>query len=563
MIRRQVPVPTLTWIGCLLLTAAPIMSSHATEVRMGVQAPIQTNGTPTDLRWVDVAEPEWVYVRDFTIPYSTVEEEIRSYIQANVNGSDQRVYECPTILCPDVTLDITWTVDLDFLQENQPKVKIVGASTNNTVAVSVDTQVLLNLNVFLHAESSLANGSATIPVKAVIGVHGDTQVQTWPALTATEPTVSLDAVSANPGNVSIDLGGLLGLFDGLAEDIVTYEAKGYLDDNFEKLVSKASDSINAQLSAKLDAWLLEPIPVADMLDDVPVPDTGETLGSLKDSIGMSVDVRTALSSAGVITAATTRFAANPGKGSIAGNIAIPQSECRYAHLNFGKPGRIPLGLYPINEDLGEQVGNSCSSIFGATDIGARAYLGRSPDDALDTGQTSDELAEWKAAGSVAWLGKLTDNDGVYSCSFQVTGLPDSGIVELAVSSSLAERLGSDDDVRVATFKTDDGQILLDHAWNPLATLFPVELGGPGSCRATDSPGVATPRFPWDDIRDCIMCDLTYGGNTVEIGNPPAFFKTRIGRAYKAALERGALRMQPVAPARSIVLEPIELQSTPR
>jgi hypothetical protein len=213
--------------------------------------------------------------------------------------------------------------------------------------------------------------------------------------------------------------------------------------------------------------------------NTPIPGVGKSYQELSSALGLSLDVQTTTPSGSVHVIVTPRFSGNPGAGKISGRLRLPKQACIYISNRI--TGVFPVGFNNVNTDLEGNVGNACSTALSGGSFKISNYLGGNPTGVPGGGATS--LPNWISAGDVTVTGTLTstaagasplpplESAGYYECQFEVSGLPNAGIVELAPDDNLLNRLTGYYSSRSRYFESSapPQTLVLDADWKLVST----------------------------------------------------------------------------------------------
>lgn len=596
----------------LFFTASP---TQAADVRLFVLAP----QPPTSLKSVESqGANKPAYAHSYDIPYASAEQQIRNKIKkANIDVGDTVV--CSGA-CPDVHWHVSVTTDFSFTQTNQPKVTAFGDAQENGVDVTLQTQfklhTVISARVWAKPITGEVEGKVDVPIDLVIGLRVNSKLGLWPDIKSIASycdatklqetacvTLTLDDKNidlSDPHGVAVGIGAALGALIGasplaagigdplsgmLIGALVSNEAANIAE---QKVQAKANEALNAVLQIAsiratwlagtyVDAKATQINAVKSKLLDTKLPGINKSLQQLADAFGLSLDVQTTTPGADVNVIVTPRFTAAPSDHKLTGKLRMPKEACVYME---GPIGYIPMGLVKVNEDLVGKKGTSCSALLSAGEMKMSGYLGADPIGAKAGGHA---LPTWNAVGTPAFTGTLSEYThgvaqkqqqgdqqsgfhpreptGYFECPFEIAGVPNADIIQIALSGKVQERVTGffDKASRFVEVVGAGPQIVLDHKWSVIGG--DVLIGGEGQCT---SGKVVSPKYQartWlQRMRDlfdpdkCANCDIQLNEGMLEIKNSKPVLENPAIRQIFSALQRGEAlpetskgRIAPTAP----------------
>lgn len=564
-------------LPALLVSAFTAPSAAAASASLWVQAPMDVKTGAMHLDKLETVNSQPAFSLPLSIPYAQLEPVIRQQIKAVADQTKTGTAVC-TDPCPDVDWKVKSVADFAFTQTGQPTVVSIGNANENRVEVSVHSQARIKLDVDVHAETWFDSADVKVPIEIVVGIQAKSRIKLWPDvkheslvidLTLDGSNINLQGLNGEAIELGAKLGAILGSTPlGIALGGPLLSVLGAVIGNAGADIAKAQ--IEKAIAARLDAALgqaetqlvnaLSPIlgaaavqanQVKNNLLSQPLPGINQSLNQLASAWGVSLDVRSHVTPSQLLrTVATTRFSAAAGPSAISGALRLPKSQCVYAVLSDKYIGtvHIPIDVIDTNQDLGNKIGQPCSALFGSGDLERSAYLGESPEKRLLSGKPANQLPSWQPTGIVSYPGVLSQGNGYYQCSYQVSYLPKASILELEVpqSSNLGQRLGDafayDERLFVVNvggtnrvFKAD---LSLMRGSGP-------SLGGAGPETLDDCPvyqsssGQPFEEEPRHDLKwrfdpeTCPQCGvrqvLDHGQYVYEIQNVGAFLQTPLGQ----------------------------------
>jgi len=528
--------PLVLSLAAVALTATS--AANAADVRLFVLAP----QPPTSLKTVETQGADKpAYAHSYSIPYTTVEQQIRNEIKkANIDLGGAVVCEGA---CPDVHWHVNVSNDFSFTEKNQPVVTAFGNAQDNGVDVSLKTQfklhIVVSARLWADPATGHVEGTASVPIDLLIGMQANSKLALWPEvksissyceatklqetacvkLTLDGKNIDLSDPKGIAVGVGMALGGLIGgspLAAGIADPLSGLLVGKLISEEVVKIAErKVQEEANKVLNNVLqvasiratwlasnyvDAKATQASAVKSKLLDTKLPGVNKSLQELSTAFGLSLDVQTRTSSGDVYVIVTPRFAANPAGSKLVGKLRMPKEACVYGEWRMGT---IPLGLTTVenNLDLAGKVGTPCANIMPASDIKLAGYLGADPK-ILKVG--ANPLPNWKPAGTFKLTGNLSEYKhgtvlqtqmrrtggstrrtatGYYECGFEISGLPSADIIELAFKGKAAERMPGfqQEPHRYVEVSAAGVSAALDADWKKAGP--PVVIGGEGKCTA--------------------------------------------------------------------------------
>jgi hypothetical protein len=570
--------------------------AHAASVRLYVLAP----QPPASLGSVERhgVDTPW-FEREFRIPYETIEPLIRDEIRQKADIFKSDTVECPTIFCPDVDWSVAVKSNFEFTQKGQPVITAFGDPQQNGVDIRLDAQVRLNLDIHVTADTTLTTEQkGDFPIMLLVGIHSSAKVNLWPVLKSEfnlEPFTidaknidlsDLQGVGITTGaEVGFELGftpvglafggpvglsALLAILGSEAADIAEDRINAEINKQLNVALRKLREQIQAQVQKRIDVGIAQANNLRDKLLNSPIAGIGKSYQDLSSALGLSLDVQTTTPGGNVDVIVSARFAANPGNGKLRGRLLLPKQACMYS--SNPALGFFPIGFADVNKELATKVGTPCAAALQGSTFKISSFLGGNP---AEVSSAATALPYWKPIGTMSFMGNLASGDagqagplqesGYYECRFEVSGLPNADIVELAPSDQLLGQLTGYYAGRTRYFEVSvPGQeIVLDSDWQPVSTgSQTVVIGGPGKCM----PGTAGPGYPvswWElfkerfDPERCPQCGVMLRDRVLTVINPDPVLQDP---AVKSIID-SLMRTQEAN--RSIVQTPTELHSTVR
>jgi len=536
---------------CLSTMVVWKSSAHAAyrATLYGNTAPVGT----TDLDFVEYEQPDSLFSRSFTIPYNDLESiinaEIKKAVEPYKNVSGTEV--CATVLCPDVHWEVQiLSIKFNFTYPGQPQLTAFGSPDENGVAVAFHTEARLTSNVRARVwQEGLGPLDETIDLNIVISMKMDTtgkfklypvidKVEDVKVVFSADPTVRINDLEATLAKAGAKLGAMVGftplgialggppVFSSVmavfgataAADMAEEELNNYLESYVADVAQDMQGQINNRINAFLDAKITQAKNVKDEILNSPIPVVGKSLNELQDDMGLSLDVRTFTPGTDVETTVTVRFSGKSGNGRIAGKVRIPKAICEYQWTYKKQTGALPMvKLKEGNTDLKSMVGQSCSQILQGGAINRLAFLGATP--------PGTNMPNWKGIGALQFTGNLKEFKDFYECSYEITGLPDVGVVRLDGGPQLKQRIPDHNLERTyLVLSQGNNTLLFDNHFKPITT--GAVFGGKGRCR-TGGAGGGTKGLTPDlgkEIKDfldpdkCPECVLVFkpGTDTIKI-----------------------------------------------
>jgi hypothetical protein len=570
-------------VGCAVMVS-PIERATAADqvpVQAYVQSPFLPIPRPLDnLDSIEGWGSSPIYQNRFGIDYDAAQALIDRLVKQNVPAHQSGTETC-TDPCPDVDWEVNLTPTFHFTQRGQPVLRQVGQSGDATIEVSLTTQFRLDVHADVSLSGNILVGHHNVPVDAFVEIVGTSSVQLtlWPTIQATvikppEFVIVDKNIDLSLNGTGIDVGarwggtiGAIGFVLGVPPgplvgaaigaifgDIAAEKAEDVVKQKYATGVSQAVATMQPQAQAKLQEALNTVVSgissPRDALLGAQVPGLGVTVGNILDKAHTSFDLHTTTPSGGFAVSVVQRFDPAPASGQISGAILFQKQACHYVKISQGTLAGavISTGYGPWNQDLAAKVGQPCSSVLGQGGLVHRGYLGSNPQDAL--GPVAQHLDNWRdGVGNFSLPGNLTDGNGFYACAFQLTALPDVGIIDLETIDPLKGRLPDHAfHKRFLEAALGSQRMLIDNRLSPLPAgtegTQTLVIGGaaPVNCGGSGGNG-GIPQSLADKLKDignpekCPNCGAhTLPGreNIVEV-NGDALLQTSIGQELRSAL----------------------------
>lgn len=579
----------------LLLAAFTFLSTpwaNAADVRVFVLAPIP----PNSLKTVETQGSEKpLYSHPYSIPYKSVESQIRSAIKAQGDlDTGNQVVKCSGA-CPDAHWRVTVNTDFAFTKMNQPVIAAFGNPQENGVDVSLKTQFKLNINVhasvWIEPVTGKVEQTVNVPIELLIGLDAKSKLKLWPEivsvasycdttklqetacakLTLDGKNIDLKDLKGVAIGLGTALGGSIGAimgdpFGGLlvgalgsnaAVKIAEQKVQAEADKILNQIMQVASIRATWLASNYVDARATQANNIKAFLLNTKVPGLNKSYQELSTALGLSFDVQTTTSSSNVNVIVTPRFTAKAAGKKLTGKFRMPKEACVYMRSQWGY---LPMKMVKVNQDLASKIGMSCASLLSAADMKMYGYLGANPTVVKVGGAP---LPTWQAVGTPVFTGNLLaythgtgrqaapgsnsrQSTGYYECSFEIANVPNADIIEAAFGFKLRERLTGfygNAPSRYFEVAAAGPQIVLDDGWNVMSN--GLVIGGEGQCT---SGKVIAPHYQassWldrmNDLLDldkCAACGIKLNEGMLEISNNEAVLQNPALKPMFNALQKG-------------------------
>lgn len=564
----------LSMLAITCVTAVTPSTQAAPSARLHVQVPFDFhNPAATSLGSVEGYGGNPYIERSFEIPYAALENQIEKALEDAIDSPVTGSYDLPDP-APILKYRITIDPEVEFTKKNQPTFTTVGASSNATFDVKLDTRVRAKVKIGVHAE--VGPETVDIPLEAQIEINatGKVRVKLWPTISAEDVDVEFALHSSNVdlelNGVAMELGAKVGVVVGLspagifggglllgpfaaivaneAADIAEREINKAFNKELKKLVPKYGDEVEKRVKAELDPAIAAADEVREKTLGKQVPGTGKTVQQLLGDLGASIEVHTATPTDDLAVAATLRMSGAAAGGKLSGTIRIPKQKCTYAHGNDNgwlKGAKIPLEMVPANEDLARKVGKPCAGIMGRGPLAHRLYLGGNPRAVL--GNEAEARTTWRSGGDLAMVGNLTQTPEYYECKFELDDLPKAAILELESTGTLKDMLVEEQfRERMMVLSAGPVSVVLDRNLDPWAA-GGVVIGGAGECHGSGGGGKALTPSQMKELIDaldpetCPSCGLERipGTKDWRIHDAAAFEKSALGSKVKGMVPAAA------------------------
>lgn len=556
------------------------------QVRLDVRAPFTSPSQGPD-KLAGIENHGFTpFAKNFSIPYDVLQTQINDAIDDLIPNKVSGVEVC-TDPCPDVT----WSVKLDpkfkFTKKNQPTLAQIGASGQSKVRVELVTEARIDVHADVHAETWFDSADTDVDAYAVVGLRARVDVSLWPELKATKPGTNQSGVELEftlvSSNIDLDINGqaaalgfkwgtliglspigvlvggpilgpILAFLGDAAADAATEEIGRLFDEQVAIAFEKLTDGLEDVVNDHIDPFIAQANDLKNGVLATNIPGPNKTLEQLASDFGAQLVLHTVASTSSVHSVGLMRFSDAAAGGKISGKLRLPKKQCEYASVSVGgMKGSLPLGLVDANTDLVSKVGTQCSAAV-TQKFERQNFLGHNPRDSL--GASAQNLPNWSAsAGTLTYVGTVTETNDWYECGFELTGLPKASVLKLE-AGQLAERaVGLSR--RVLQTLVAGKSVVFDEKLQPLAQSGGnsiVIVGGAGVCGSGGMSGGLTPNkmkeFA-DALKNCPQCGFKLRpgtANIYELGNMNAFFDTKMGRELKTMVDTARATVNPVQKA---------------
>ncbi|HMJ16495.1 MAG TPA: hypothetical protein VK524_34010 [Polyangiaceae bacterium] len=562
--------------------AAAASPASAASASLWVQAPFDVKTGAMDLDNLEYVNWQPAFNMPLFIPYDQLEPLIRQQIKAVADGTKSGTAVC-TDPCPDVPWSVTTVADFAFTQKNQPTLTSLGNASENRVRIDLNAQARVKLNVHAYADLPGSDADVDVPVEVLIGIQATSTVKLWPNiahegldidLTLDGSNIEIQGLNGDAIAIGAELGAIVGstplgialggpflaivgaILGNEGAEIAKDKIKQAISARLDDALTQAEQQIEGALNPILGAAAVQADQVKSDLLSQPLPGINQSFNQLSSAFGLSLDVRTHVGASSTLrTVATTRFSGAAGSSTLTGNLRIPKTKCEYMVMSSKYTGTvyIPTAVVSVNGDLTAKIGQSCSSLFGGTDLKRSAYLGESPEKRLLSGNAANQLSSWTATGIASYPGSLSQTSDYYRCSFQVGALSNAGILELEAppTSNLGKRLGEQFGYseRFMVVQLGGTTLVFNSELAPVSGGTGAVIGGAGPKTLADCPvraaggGQPLERSPYYDLKwrfdpeTCPQCGvrrvLDRSSVVYEITNVDAFLQTPLGTQVKA------------------------------
>ncbi len=517
------------------LLFAPVLQAQYT---VGVYANASPLGASADLHDVESVQPDMtLFQKSYFVDYDWLRGIVKQALQDKITQSIQqsKTIDCP-FPCDEVRWSVTPTADIVFLDKQQPVLTLL-SSSQNAVRVSLNTNVKTTLHVAFTGEADVwpmyptplgllpgaktehVSKSITVDIAVTGAIAAQADVYLYPDVKVDNVSVqilqdvhtdvngipsTLALMGATAGSVigftpgGIASGGPLawGFTAALFGDKAGAILQGELESLIDLYVASALADGQAKVMTELQSLLgnVQQINnVKNQFMNTPIAGLNGSLNSLKNQMGLDLDVRTVKSGTDVKTIVTARYNGRPNGGKVNVNFVLPEERC------VQLPGNKHM-FEPHNKDIA--VGQSCQALFGGG-VTPRAFLGETP--------PATSMSNWKPGGTVSFKGVVKHyslpagldlktgqptghftNNGWLVCEAEINTLPQAGVVELDLNGKLA--------------------VALTDAYNQNHRFLyisgrQVSVGGTGTCDGVEAKGVPETGKPKiiSDRLDCPQC----------------------------------------------------------
>lgn len=549
-----------TFIALATLGTLVAPTANATpSARLHIQVPLDVgNPEATRLDSIEGYGGTAYLNRSFEIPYDTLTTTIQTAIEDVAKPIEGKIKLTDPLA--DVTYRIKFKPKFKFTKKNQPTFASVGASGDATFDVALDTAARLDVHIDVHAETWSDSADIPVDVFVVVGAKARVRMKVWPEISAedidvdftlSDSNIDLElngtaiALGAKWGSIlgvspvgvfagGILLGPIAAILGNAAADIVEDKLKAAAKARLESTIEAFGTQVEKRIRDELDPKLAKANAIKNKVVGTSVPGTGKTLAQLLGDLGASFEVHVATPGDAIAASAVLRMSGADGGGKLRGKIRVPAKACQYVTGKGWLEGmKLPMGMTPANVDLEAKVGNACSSVFDASGIARKLYLGGDPRSVL--GSEAESRSTWKTAGSLDLTGNLSKTAEYYECAFEIDALPKASILDVASAANLDKRLGEESyHERVLVLSAAGASVVLDEHLDPVpgGSTTGIVLGGPGQCHGHGgggkplTPSQAKTLLDKLDPDKCPTCGLVQkpGSNIFEVVDMGAFEK---------------------------------------